>query len=44
MSQSAEKEVEALERDWMKAWIAKDRTACERILADDFLLTSTREC
>ena len=31
-----------LEREWMVAWLARDRDTCARILADDFLLTSAR--
>ena len=31
-----------LERDWMNAWIAKDRATCEEILDDEFLLSSAR--
>jgi hypothetical protein len=35
-------EIPRLEREWMDAWIAKDRAACERILDDEFLLSSSR--
>lgn len=42
MSPDPEEELRALERAWMEAWIAKDRAACERMLADDFVLTSGR--
>jgi hypothetical protein len=35
-------EIPKLEREWMEAWIAKDRTVCERILDDTFLLSSAR--
>ena len=31
-----------LERNWMNAWIAKDRAACDDILDDEFLLSSAR--
>ena len=31
-----------LERDWMNAWIAKDRVTCEEILDAEFLLSSAR--
>lgn len=31
-----------LERKWMDAWIAKDAATCERILDDEFLLSSAR--
>jgi hypothetical protein len=31
-----------IERDWMNAWIAKDRAAFEEILDDEFLLSSAR--
>ena len=34
--------VPQLEREWMNAWLARDRDTCARILADDFLLTSAR--
>lgn len=42
MAESAETEVPLLERAWMTAWVERDRAACERILADDFMLTSAR--
>lgn len=35
-------EIPKLEREWMAAWIAKDRAVCERILDDEFLLSSAR--
>jgi ketosteroid isomerase-like protein len=31
-----------LERAWMDAWIAKDAATCDRIIDDDFLLSSAR--
>jgi Domain of unknown function (DUF4440) len=31
-----------LERDWMNAWITKDRVTCEEILDAEFLLSSAR--
>ena len=31
-----------LERDWMNAWIAKDRVTCEEFLDAEFLLSSAR--
>ena len=37
-----EAEIARLEDEWMKAWVRKDMAACDRILADDFLLTSAR--
>jgi len=36
------KELPKLEREWMNAWIAKDLAVCERILDDEFLLSSAR--
>lgn len=42
MTASAEKEIPLLEQEWMAAWVKQDRATCERILADDFLLTSAR--
>ena len=42
MPSDAETKIPALERLWMDAWKNRDRTVCERILADDFLLTSAR--
>lgn len=41
-ARAAETEIVALERAWMAAWLNRDRALCERILADDFLLTSAR--
>jgi hypothetical protein len=41
-TRDAEKELPALEREWMEAWRLKDRATCERILGHDFLLTSAR--
>ena len=35
-------EIPKLEREWMSAWIAKDLATCDRILDDDFLLSSAR--
>ena len=42
MPSDAEIEIPTLERLWMDAWKKKDRAVCERILAEDFLLTSAR--
>ena len=42
MSSNPHQTMPALERDWMIAWTKKDRGTCERILAEDFLLTSVR--
>jgi ketosteroid isomerase-like protein len=42
MIATAEAEIPLLEQSWMDAWVVKDRATCERILADDFLLTSAR--
>ncbi|MEO5565044.1 MAG: nuclear transport factor 2 family protein [Luteimonas sp.] len=42
MTASAEIEIPLLEQEWMAAWVKQDHAACERILADDFLLTSAR--
>ena len=42
MTLSPETEVPRLEREWMEAWLGKDRDACDRILAHDFVLTSAR--
>jgi uncharacterized protein DUF4440 len=42
MSSNQHQTLPALERDWMIAWTKKDRVTCERILAEDFLLTSAR--
>ena len=42
MTGSADQEIQQLERAWMAAWVERDRATCERILADDFLLTSAR--
>jgi ketosteroid isomerase-like protein len=42
MPGDAETEIPALERLWMHAWKKKDHRVGERILADDFLLTSAR--
>lgn len=39
---NVETDVAALEHQWMDAWCRKDRDTCERLLADDFLLTSAR--
>jgi uncharacterized protein (TIGR02246 family) len=35
-------EIARLEEEWMQAWVRKDLGTCERLLADDFLLTSAR--
>jgi ketosteroid isomerase-like protein len=42
MNASVEAEISLLERAWMNAWVERDRATCERVLADDFLLTSAR--
>jgi ketosteroid isomerase-like protein len=42
MESSAQSEIAALEREWMAAWISRDRAVCDRILGDDFILTSAR--
>jgi ketosteroid isomerase-like protein len=42
MSPDPESELAKLERAWMAAWMAKDLATCERILDDEFLLTSAR--
>ena len=42
MIATAETEIPLLEQAWMAAWVGKDRATCERLLADDFLLTSAR--
>ena len=42
MAESADQEIQRLERAWMTAWVEGDRPTCERILADDFVLTSAR--
>jgi Domain of unknown function (DUF4440) len=34
-------EILASEQAWMEAWQLRDRATCERILADDFVLTSS---
>jgi ketosteroid isomerase-like protein len=41
-SSRATDEIIASERAWMEAWQLRDRETCERILADDFVLTSAR--
>lgn len=33
-------ELPKLEREWMNAWIVQDRAVCDRILDDEFLLSS----
>lgn len=38
----AEDDIARLEEEWMQAWVRKDVATCDRILADDFLLTSAR--
>ena len=38
----AETELPDLERAWMEAWRLKDRATCDRLLGEDFLLTSAR--
>ena len=35
-------DIQALERQWMQAWVDNDLATCAAILADDFLLTSAR--
>jgi len=42
MITSAENEIPLLEHAWMVAWVEHDLATCERILADDFMLTSAR--
>ena len=42
MTASAETEIPLLEQAWMLAWLKKDHATCERILAEDFVLTSAR--
>ena len=42
MVATAEIEIPLLEQSWMDAWVAKDHATCDRILADDFVLTSAR--
>lgn len=42
MAESVEQDIQRLEREWMAAWVARDRAACERTPADDFMLTSAR--
>lgn len=37
-----EAQIRALEKEWMEAWRRRDRAACDRLLAPDFLLTSAR--
>ncbi len=39
---NTETEIAGLEHQWMDGWRLKDRETCDRILADDFLLTSAR--
>lgn len=42
MIATSETEIPLLEHAWMDAWVAQDSATCERILADDFILTSAR--
>lgn len=42
MTASAETQIPLLEQEWMDAWVKQDHAACERFLADDFLLTGAR--
>ena len=42
MTTSPESEIAALEHEWMDAWLRRDGDVCERILGDDFVLTSAR--
>ena len=35
-------ELPKLEREWMSAWMSKDIETCDRILDDEFLLSSAR--
>ena len=42
MDTSEKADIEALERQWMQAWVDKDLATCASILADDFILTSAR--
>ncbi len=39
---NVETEIAGLERQWMDGWCQKHRETCERILANDFVLTSAR--
>lgn len=38
---SVREQLVALEDQWMDAWRRRDREACDRILAEEFLLTSS---
>ena len=42
MNHSPESEITELEREWMDAWLKRDRETCDRLLGDDFILTSAR--
>lgn len=42
MDTSLQTEIEALERQWMQAWVEGDLVTCAAVLADDFVLTSAR--
>jgi ketosteroid isomerase-like protein len=42
MDETVQQEIQALERQWMQAWVDADMAACTSILADDFVLTSAR--
>jgi hypothetical protein len=39
---SLEQDITDLERQWMNAFLQQDRATCDRLLADDFLITSAR--
>jgi hypothetical protein len=42
LSTASDEEVAELERRWMDAWRRRERATCASLLADDFLLTSSR--
>lgn len=42
MAKDVQAELIALQNAWMAAWCTRDRTTLERILADEFTLTSAR--
>lgn len=42
MREDAHAVVEAHERDWADAWVARDATRCARLLADDFVEVDTQ--
>lgn len=39
---SPEAEIAHLEDAWMQAWVNKDLATCDRMLGEDFILTSAR--